>query len=704
MWYNADIEKDILMKQGLFIFTVIIATIIAGAGLHAQEAVKVKKSEFKKQQIGFQEAWKSIKLGNRYYMQGEGMYREAREEYLKAYNYNSSNPELNYMIGKCYLYSDDKFESINFISKAFDFKADVNFDIHLLLGMAFHQVHKFDRAIEEYNRFLTSLDKKMAPRYQKVVAQYIRQCENGKLLVAEPIRVVINNPGMAINSVYDEYTPILSGDEDMMYFTSRRKLELESERSILDSKYYEDVYYSELKNGDWSRARRFNEKVNSKKNNTNVAIVGLSPDGKEIYLYKGKENNGDIFVSELSKKGEYKKLKPIKRVNSKHRERSFALSHDGKTLYFASDNPKTGYGGSDLYYCTRKETGKWDKPRNLGSRINTFQDEISISLSPNDSILYFSSEGHNSMGGFDVFKSTREDEHSFSEPVNLGYPINTPNNDVFYFPLKDNKTAYYSSNREAGVGGMDIYRIIYLGAEKDMLMSDAKREVAGVIPPYESIFFQIPQYVEIDSSLLLTGNIIDSESKKPVIAKVEIVDNQLNKVVATEIAGEQGAYLMKLPSAKTYGVEITADNYLLFLDMVNLDSNRAGDVVHKNFELIRVEVGAKMILTNIYFESAKATLKDESFEGLDKIVRLLQNNSNIRIEISGHTDNVGSDKTNLKLSNDRAKSVVAYLIKKGIPESRLEYKGYGESQPIAGNDTPEGRSQNRRVEFKVIGK
>jgi outer membrane protein OmpA-like peptidoglycan-associated protein/tetratricopeptide (TPR) repeat protein len=690
------------MKRILFLILCIIV-----AQLWTLEAqtnpLKIKRKEFKKQEYGFKDAWLNIKDGNYFFTLGSGSYREAREYYLKAFGYNPDNAELNYMIGRCYLFSDNKYESIKYIKKAYDLKPDVSIDIHLMLGMAYHQILEFDKAIEEYNYFINSLIPKRRPEYQSQIDLYIQQCKNGKLLVEEPKRVVINNLGKGINSIFDEYGPVLSPKGDEMYFTTRRQYARKSDKSIFDNKFYEDIYESQLIKDEWSRARRLNKKVTGKENTTNEAVIGLSPDLQKLYIYKGRERNGDLYVSTL-KKGEWGKPKSMSKFNSKYREVSMCISSDESTLYFVSGNTKHGYGGTDIYISHKNIKGRWAKPENAGNVINTFSDELGVSLGDNDTVLFFSSMGHNSMGGFDVFQSSLSTVGLWSKPQNLGYPINTPNDDIFYVQPPKSKTAYYSSNRESGLGGMDIYEIIYLGAEKNMISADVEDLLAGAKSPYDNIYFIPPAHLTVDTTILMRGFINDSENQNPVVAKIEVIDQENSRVVATAISDATGNYSLRLPESKSYSVDIIAKGYLLYLDVVDLSQKTYEEVVVKNFLLERVEVGAKMILKNIYFEFGKAALKPESHAMLDNVVKLMESNETIRIEISGHTDNVGSLKANTKLSSDRAKAVVDYLVQKGIKPDRLEYKGYAFSQPIATNNTEEGRAQNRRVEFKVLSK
>ncbi len=666
--------------------------------------LKIKKKEFKSAEYGFKEAWYDVRDGNRLYAAGPGSYRDAREYYLKAYEYNPDNAELNYMIGKCFLFTDNKFESIKYIKKAFDLDPHVYFDIRLLLGMAYHQVNEFDNAIEEYNFFLKGVSPRYREDYEEQVNMLIRQCKHGRDLVLDPRRVVINNLGQGVNSAYDEYAVAMDENEEEMYFTSRRQLTEKSKRSVIDDKFFEDVYHSTVNSGEWGHADRFDEKLVGKKNNTNVAVVGWSKDKNTLYLYMGKEKAGDLYKTEYKpEKKKWGKLKPVKKFNSKHKETSICFSSDGQKLFFVSSDPKYSYGGTDILYCEKNSKGKWSKPKNIGNSVNTFYDEVGISLSSNDSVLFFSSMGHNSMGGYDVFKSTLEDVNLWSKPVNLGYPVNTPSDDIFYFETDDNKIAYYSSNRESGVGGLDVYKLIYLGSEKQMALGTLSEPYVGMLPPY-NIWFEDPVKLKIDTRITMRGFITDSESHEPIVAKLEIIDQENDKIVAIAISDSTGNYSVKVDSAKLYGIDINAKGYLMYLDNVDLTGKTYENVVLKDFEMDRVEVGARMVLKNIYFETGKADLMPESYQTLNAVVKLMENNPTLVLEISGHTDNVGSKKYNENLSRARAKSCVDYLVSQGISETKLQYKGYGFQFSLFPNDNEENRAKNRRVEFKIISK
>jgi outer membrane protein OmpA-like peptidoglycan-associated protein len=688
--------------KSIYLFMSIL--ILSSFSINAQENPKIKKSEFKIITTGFKDAWKAVRQGNKYFEEGLGTYREARKHYLKAYRYNPNNAELNYMIGVCFLFSDNKFESIKYLKKAFKIKPNVTSDIRFMLGRAYHLVLDFDNAILEYTEYKNNLPPKILITKNALINKLMAQCRNGKDLKNNPVRVVISNPGKNINSEYDDYNSVISRDESLMYFTSRRMQDEKSKRNPMDNKFYEDIYYSQQKINEWSIAKRFDKKINKSKNKANNAAVGLSADNKELYSYIGKSNSGDIFKS-IYKKDKWTKPHRLPgKINTKSRETSLCFSSDEKTMYFVSSNKKTTLGGSDIFVCKKDYSGKWGDPTNIGSMINTAFDEDAVSLSANDSTLFFSSNGHNTMGGYDIFRTELSETGLWSKPENIGYPINTPDDDVFFVLAPDGKTAYYSTIRESGIGGKDIYKIIYLGAEKEMILSDEGELVAGLQKPPDNIFFQGPQKLQVDTSLRMQGMITDSENQKPVIAKLELIDVDVNMVVATAISDASGNYKIKVPAAKSYGVEIIAKEYLLYLDAIDLSKEPSDEIIIRNFKLDRVEVGVKVILKNIFFEFGKSTLKPESYGELNHVVKFLQNNETLRLELSGHTDNIGTYKYNKKLSEDRAKAVVDYLVKKGISQNRLTYKGYAYDQPIAPNTTEKGRAQNRRVEFKVLSK
>lgn len=685
--------------------TLLLAFLLVTSGADAQHRLSVRKKDFKIVGTGFADSWKQIQEGDKFFDKGPGTFRDAGNCYLKAYRYNPNCASLNYNIGLCYLFSDQKYEAIRYLAKAEKSDPFIAPDIKYLLGRAYHLTLEFDKAIFSYSDFLNRLgsDTRSAGTAE-LVNRLIEQCRNGKELVAKRHRVVISNLGKSVNSVEDDYNPLFSADEKTMYFTSRRQQNEKDPRNRFDNKFFEDIYVTHYDGGRWSEARRMESPLNSKKNTTNNSAVALSADDTKIFLYEGRRNAGDILWSEKSM-DTWSRPKYLKgKVNSIYRETSLCLTKDGNTLYFISDNKKTTLGGTDIFSSARMPDGKWSKPTNMGNLLNSVYDEAAVRLSENDSVLYFSSKGQNSMGGYDIFRSEILPDGRWSPPENIGYPINTPDDDLFYFPSSQTKSAYYATLLEKGIGGKDIYRVVFLGAEKEIIFPQAVMLVSGLLSPPENVFYPPPVKFAVDTSLLMKGTLTDSETGRPVFAKMDIIDAEISRIVATTTSDSTGSYFIRIPQPKRYGVEIVARNYMLNLDIVDLEGESYRHEIIRDFRLDPIEIGARMILKNIFFEFGKSTLKSESYIQLDNVVLLMQSTPRLRIEISGHTDSVGSAKTNQKLSEDRSKAVVDYLISRGVELTRLEYKGYGFSQPVATNSTADGRSQNRRVEFKIIGK
>jgi len=323
--------------------------------------------------------------------------------------------------------------------------------------------------------------------------------------------------------------------------------------------------------------------------------------------------------------------------------------------------------------------GNWSPPTNIGPMVNTKYDEVDLFLHPDGRTVYFSYKGHNTMGGYDIFKTTKDKDGNWSTPINMGYPINTPLDDAFFVTTASGKTAYFASVRPEGKGLHDIYELRFPVDEE-------------TTPVEDKVYLT-----------LVKGTVTDKVTEFPLEANIEIIDNTLDEVVATFKTNSQtGGYIINLPSGKNYGLNVNKDGYLFHSENFNLADTSAYQEITIDIELQRIEVGTTIVLKNIFFDYDKATLRPESYAELNRVVQILDKQPKLKIEISGHTDNKGAYDYNKKLSRDRAKTVVDYLIEKGISADRLSYEGYAFDKPIAPNDTDEGRQMNRRVEFKVL--
>lgn len=671
--------------------------------LWSQEDVKISRGSYKTGiNTGFKEAWESVKNGDRQYRDGKGTYHLARDHYLYALQYNPDHPALNYKLGICYLFTDSKYEAINYLLKAYISEPEVSGDIHLMLGTAYHLVLEFDRAIEHFKLHSQGLDPNEREAFAPVLTKRMAECQNGRELSKTPKRVIIRNLGEVVNSRYDDYNPVFAYGDTALLFTSRRPYG-KAKRNKLDNKYNEDIYISSREKTQFKEALRLPEPFNSDKNDD---VVGVAADGSSFILYQGHIEGGDIQLTTYKHdKAKWSRPKPVTgRLTSKDGETSASFSADGKEIYYISRNRELSLGGKDILYSKIDSKGKWSKPVNLGSLINTPYDEEGVFITPDGNFLYFASRGHNSMGGFDIFRSERRAGGTWSAPENLGYPINTPDDEVFYITDKSGKTGYYSCIREGGFGAMDICKVVYLGSEKELVFRTSDQLLAG--PGPEKTGFLIPAVpMVVDTRLMLTGFVLDTiGGVEPIVAKIAFFDPVTGEREALVISDTLGEYTARLPEPKPYAVEINATDYLYFLDIIDFTRVNADEKLQRNFFLKKVEVGTKVVLDNIYFETGKAVLRPESHNALDQVFRFLENNPNMKLEISGHTDNTGSLRINQRLSRERAKAVVDYLVNIGISADMLISEGYADTQPVAPNNSVEGREKNRRVEFKVLSK
>ncbi|MBL4651977.1 MAG: PD40 domain-containing protein, partial [Flavobacteriales bacterium] len=408
-------------------------------------------------------AKRQIHKGDLFFNLGPGKYDRAMKHYKKAYKIDPNIAYVDFKVGQCYLLlRNNKFKSILYLEKAFRQNKRVSKEIHYYLGRA-HQVnHDYPGAIEEYEKSKTeyrkahrkdhiSLAEKHA--HNKLIEKRINECKFAMLLKDEPKKVLIENVGDSVNTSYSEYDPFITADGSMMMYTSRRKGTRGGGKAEIDHVFYEDLYVSYNKNGLWSKAVPMKNKFNK---HTNDAIIGLSHDGKEMFVYRDTKQ-GDIYLSEREN-DTWGKPKPIKVINTGYHESSACFSFDKKSIYFVSDKPG-GYGGRDIYQTNKQEDGTWGTPESLGRKINTEYDEERVYLHPNGKILFFASQGHNSMGGYDIFFSKLDENGNWGEPENIGYPINGPDDEISFVINAEGDRGYFSSYRPYGLGDRDIYLI-----------------------------------------------------------------------------------------------------------------------------------------------------------------------------------------------------------------------------------------------------
>jgi outer membrane protein OmpA-like peptidoglycan-associated protein len=615
-----------------------------------------------------------------------GRYIDASNIYKKLYTQDAGNYNLCYKLGLCYLkspYKSDMEKAAYFLEKAskgVSRKYDEGSPkerkaptiTYKLLGEAFHQDSKFDLAIEalkKYEKLLSVRDHELINE----IKNKIDVCNTAIKLVEKPVNAEIVNMGETVNSPYPDYSPVFTADQSIMIFTSRRP-ENKGGKTYDGGKYFEDIYISTRTDSGWSKAVNIGSPINTV---GNEASVGISADGQEILIYKDDMGDGNIYSTSLKGKRWTIPKKLNGHINSKSWEPSAFISSTGNTLYFVSDRPG-GYGGRDIYKSEKNANGEWGRAVNLGSSINTKGDEDGPFLHPDGKTLYFSSNRHETMGGFDIFESTLMSDGHWSEPVNIGYPINSPADDVFYVVSADKKTAHYTSMRNGGYGEKDNYTIIYPDAKEPALT-------------------------------LQKGTVLDNNQNVIKNVKITVTDNETREVIGVyHPNATTGKYLFVLTPGKSHNILYEAEGSLFYSENIYVTENSGFYERTKSVNLSPIAVGSKVILNNIFFDFDKTELRPYSNVELNKLYDFMLKYPHLAIEIAGYTDSKGTDEYNVALSKGRADAVVTYLIEKGVPKERMIAIGYGKANPVApnlntdGSDNPEGRQLNRRVELKII--
>lgn len=423
------------------------------SALTAQTNVSVNKGDFKLANPGFKSAWEHIKAGDSFYSRGNSGYSKAFEEYLQANRYNSENPELNYRLGVASLFSDNKEKAYEYFLKAMNLKNDVAEDILVLTGMALQYASRYEEAAGKFKDFM-ALETKKNEKLLATAGKKIKECLAAAEIVKDTLNVEIVNAGNEINSETDDYAAVISSDGTKMYFASGRKTAANANSAGEKDVYDENILYSVLNEGNWTLPVPAGKNLATPYNETPLF---LDRTDNVLYVYIGYEGDGDIKYSEFLK-GEWKSLRsePFG-VNSLSPETSFCISPSGMEIAFVSDRGKAGHGGKDIYLM-RLNGKKWTSPVNAGEAVNSEYNEESVRFSPGSDTLWFSSTGHNTMGGFDIFYCTRNENGEWSKAVNAGYPLNSPWNELFYMPSPADKNSFYFvSNRPGGLGGLDIY-------------------------------------------------------------------------------------------------------------------------------------------------------------------------------------------------------------------------------------------------------
>ncbi len=574
------------------------------------------------------------------------------------------------------LYKQGKFSEAELCFKTALEKNPDAYEVHLYLGEMYFDTKRYEEAEASLNSYLATPGLSEARRYR--ATRYRDNAAFAKEAVKNPVPFTPKNAGPSINSESREYFPGITVDGEYFIFTR-----------VVGQNRNEDFFYcKKINDTTWGPAINLGAPVNTEENEGSVSV---SADGQFIFFtscnrskkntLQGRQNGAhpreifpgcDLYYSRLegTKWSIPRHMGSV--INSNQWESTPSLSFDGLNLYFASKR-EGGYGGSDIWVSTF-ENGRFGEPVNLGPEVNTIGNEETPFIHPDNQTLYFSSDGKPGMGGYDFYVSRRKDDGSWDTPQNLGYPINTGGDEKGLMVNSKGELAYYSSdNRPDSYGAIDIYQ------------------------------FELPAQFKPQKLNYAKAIVLDDETGQPLEASAELFKlSDGSKVIATSTNTETGSFLVVLQANQDYALNISKEGYLFHSENFSLSQGSKD----KPFELVvrlkKIKAGTNVVLKNVFYDVNSFELRKESQVELDKLASFLEANPAMKIEIGGHTDNTGNAAANQKLSENRAKSVMEYLIAKGIAANRLSYKGYGATKAIADNASEEGRQLNRRTEYKII--
>ncbi len=474
------------------------------------------------------------------------------------------------------------------------------------------------------------------------------------------------NLGDGINTEFSEYYPTITIDGSKLIFTRKVKY------------FNEDFFESHRDKESWGAPTTLPGEINT---NLNEGALTISQDGQWLIFTGCNFPDGfgscDLYISYLTTDGWSAPENLGNRVNTEFWESAPTLSPDKRDLYFSSGRPD-GYGGKDIYVSHRLPNGRWGEPENLGPEINTAGDESTPFIHVDNQTLYFTSNGHVGYGGDDLFLSKKGPKNTWGKPRNLGYPINTIEHEGSLIIAADGGTAFYASDRSDSRGGLDLYT------------------------------FQLRKDIRPLRTLWVKGRVYDLKTEKGLPSGIELIDLASQTVISKVQTDETGNYLITLPVGKDYAFNVNRKGYLFYSENFSLKEKESDTGTNIRSEYIidigmrPIEPNSSIVLRNIFFDFNQYVLKPESYAELDRVVQLMKDNPTLRIQINGHTDNIGKAADNLKLSENRAKEVIVYLTNKGVQAERLSYKGFGATQPVADNNSEENRAKNRRTELKVV--
>lgn len=593
-------------------------------------------------------------------------YAEAEENFLKAVKIDESFLEPYMLLGEVYFVTEKFTKATEVYEKVIGKNPEKYPEVFFFAGLSYYKLEDYQQVIRYFETFLAKSPKNAAR--EKRAIYLIECCHFAIKAKSNPVPFNPVNVGENINTMNDEYINAIRPDGMVLYFTGR-----EISRNI---KGGDDFYFS-VRDGisqPWQKSQKVGSPVNT---DGDEGALTITPDGRFL-LFAGCHwpdgfGSCDIYVAQISGSDidNPQNIGPV--VNTSKWESQPSLSTDGRTLYFAGIR-QGGYGNSDLWSSYLQDNEEWTTPQNLGENINTEGSEMAPFIHPDGQTLYFSSDSHIGIGGMDLYLSRKDSTGNWGNPVNLGYPINTSGEEINIVVNAEGNKAFISADKYQGLGGFDIFE------------------------------FELPVNVRPFPSTYLKGFVFDARTRRPLEAYFSLIDLESGtEIVRSFSDAVSGEFLVCIPAHRNYALNVSKEKYLFHSENFALEGSLDQLIPFQlNIGLNQVVEGETMILRNIFFENDQYILKDESRVELNKLLIFIRNNPGLKIEISGHTNNIGSEEYNNKLSENRAKAVCEFLIGNDIEPVRLTIKGYGYSRPLTDNDSEEGRAKNRRTEIKIL--
>lgn len=601
-------------------------------------------------------ARKAYESASRYLQQKD--YQSAISELRETVSHNPSFIKAHQQLADCLRLTGEYEEAV----RAYRTVLDLNpaYSTLTIYGLAISDFYcgRYDAALAGFKKYEQSAS--LSSTSKALVDKHIQDCIFSINAVRNPKEFAPVNLGEGVNSKEQEYFPVITADDRRLVFTRR----------IAKN---EDLYESVRGTSSWAVSSELSEAINTP--GYNEGSQSISPDGQYLFYSGCNKPDGhgscDIYISRRTSSGWSEPYNPGAPLNTGAWESQPSISADGRRLYFVSDR-KGGYGANDIWYTDLQPDGRWSEPVNAGVNINTSYDEHSPYIYPDNTTLYFSSNGWPGLGKQDLFVSRRLDNGTWQKAENLGYPINTAEEQSGLIISTDGVTAYFASDRSDGFGGMDIYSF-KLGREHR----------PGPVTVIQRLVHDAATGEKLGGRITL-----------------ESLDSGVVLFEQDTTAGPD--LLAVVPGRDRYTMRILKEGYMPYSENINGGEMNAAAPVKKAVELKKAQAQEHGTLNNIFFDTDQYTLLPASRTELMFLVRFLEANPGVRIEIGGHTDNAGTNEWNLSLSENRAREVYKYLLSRGIDRSRLTYKGYGRSRPAAGNHTEEGKQANRRTEFTIL--